>query len=187
MPRCIAGRYRLPCLHYPIINQKFPMIKHVFALCLFGLVLVGCQSNSETETGDDAPVMQDPQPATPEQVEERTSNLPNPTDIRFSWAEPKMDENDVPTTELYARFDRNRIPLGTVNAPSQLDQAEWGTYNVPDEALTAAYSFYAGLLEVFYMVRTNQTIEIYRAEQDEMDNEVLSYELIKMYPVAPMD
>ncbi len=161
------------------------MIKQFFALCLIGALLVSCQSNSEPETSDDAPVMQDPQPATPEQVEERTSNLPNPTDIRFSWAEPKMDENEVPTTELYARFDRNRIPLGTVNAPSELNKAEWNNYNVPEEALTAAYSFYAGLLEVFYMVRTSQTIEIYKGEQDETDSDPISYELIKMYPVAP--
>jgi len=161
------------------------MNRSLLLIAFMSFFAFACTPDSGEDQSTDEPVMQDPQPATPEQVEERTSNLPNPTDIRFSWSEPKMDQNEVPTTELYARFDRNRIPLGTVNAPSELDTAEWDNYNVPDEALTAAYSFYAGLLEVFYMVRTNQTIEIYRAEQDEMDSEPLSYELIKMYAVAP--
>lgn len=161
------------------------MNRSLLLIAFISLFAVACTTDSAEDQSADEPVMQDPQPATPEQVEERTSNLPNPTDIRFYWAEPTVDENEVPTTELYARFDRNRIPLGTVNAPSELEKAEWETYSVPDEALTAAYSYYAGLLEVFYMVRTNQTIEIYRAEQDEMDSDQLAYELIKMYPVAP--
>lgn len=161
------------------MNRSLLLIAFV---CLF---TAACTSEPAEDQATDEPVVQAPQPATPEQIEERTSNLPNPTDIRFYWAEPTVDENEVPATELYARFDRNRIPLGTVNAPSELDKAEWETYKVPDEALTAAYSYYAGLLEVFYMVRTTQTIQIYRAEQDEMDSEPLAYELIKMYPVAP--
>lgn len=161
------------------------MNRSLLLLVLCCLFSVACTQDSAQDQTSDEPIIQDPQPASPQQIEERTSNLPNPTDIRFSWAEPKMDENEVPTTELYARFDRNRIPLGTVNAPSQLDKAEWETYDVPDDALTAAYSFHAGLLEVFYMVRTNQTIEIYKAQQDERESESLSYELIKMYPVAP--
>lgn len=161
------------------------MSRSLFLFAFVCLFTAACTQEAEQDQSAETPVIQDPNPVTPEQVEERTSNLPNPTDIRFYWAEPTTDENEVPTTELYARFDRNRIPLGTVNAPSELEKAEWETYNVPDEALTTAYSYYAGLLEVFYMVRTNQTIEIYRAEQDEMDSDPLSYELIKMYPVAP--
>lgn len=89
-------------------------------------------------------------------------------------------EEEEQTRIFLKKGDQQRY-VKSISAPGAGDIAvdDYSSYDIPPEALVATSSFWAGLSEVLYVVKSGEIYQIYFSERDEMDEGPFIYQLLK--------
>jgi hypothetical protein len=93
----------------------------------------------------------------------------------ISWSfETKLDANDAPVGKIALMVDGKRhvvVPEAS-SAYRELKRSEYNSYRVPADAETASASWWAGYGDVLYVSQNAGTVEVFRREIfEEEENE----------------
>lgn len=91
---------------------------------------------------------------------------PNP---ELAWDFQVKQVGDFPRGKVYLKVNGvNHLVVSEATTNyQQLKREDYADYGVPGKALLASYSWYAGAGDILYVVRKENTVEVYRQEMDE--------------------
>lgn len=139
--------------------------KVVTPLFLFLLVLASCKSEEKKE----------------KDLEEKYSSTLADKTLKFNCADLGKDEMGIPRSILYLSVDGKTIEIAKINNCLPLDVEQFADYNIDENAVDAAYGYWAGSGAYFYVTIKDNEGYIYRAKVDEMDKTPMTYSLFGIY------
>ncbi len=90
--------------------------------------------------------------------------------VNLKWKINRGEDEDLnPVADIYLKVNGKKFTIEekVIGPFGEVPKDRYDTQNIPDDALTACGSFWAGLMQTFYVKKNENKIEVYKIYQDE--------------------